>query len=245
MTENVFDVMEKKSKDYYSFLVGKKAQPPNIVHKLQRNFNFSSDQLKHFFILPHRVALESYVKAFQYKGLTSILYTNTKLHKIGFRPNDLCSFCEAQSETLSHIFYQCSYSRQFWTDFESYWYFLSNQRVHLSLENVLYGIITQQCPSFNLLNYFIIIGKLFLWNCRESQINPEITGFKNKIVLKYETERNINNTDYFQKKWVLTLTRLGLFVCFSIVVVVVVCFLVSFFFSSFLVFVFIFFIANL
>ena len=110
MTENnVFDVMEKKSKDYYSFLVGKKAQPPNIVHKLQRNFNFSFDQLKHFFILPHRVALESYVEAFQYKVLTSILYTNTKLHKIGFRPNDLCSFCEAQSETLSHIFYQCSY----------------------------------------------------------------------------------------------------------------------------------------
>ena len=82
---NIFDVMEKKSKYYYSFLVGKKAQPPNIVLKLQRNFNFSTDQLKHFFILPHRVALESYVKAFQYKVLTSILYTNTKLHKIGFK----------------------------------------------------------------------------------------------------------------------------------------------------------------
>ena len=161
--------------------------------------------------------------------------------KIGFRPNDLCSFCEAQSETLSHIFYQCSYSRQFWTDFESYWYFLSNQRVHLSLENVLYGIITQQCPLFNLINYFIIIGKLFLWNCRKSQINPEITGSKNKIVLKYETERNIKYTkDFFQKKWVLTPTLIGLFVCFSIVVVVV-CFSVPFFFfSSFLVFVFIF-----
>ena len=100
---NVFDVLEKKSKDYYS-LVGKKAQPPYIVHTLQRNFNFSSDQIKHFFILPHRVALESYVKAFQYKVLTSVLYTNTKLHKIGFRPNDLCSFCKAQSETLSHFF---------------------------------------------------------------------------------------------------------------------------------------------
>ena len=101
---NVFDVMEKKSKDYYSLLVGKKAQPPYVVHTLQRNFNFSSDQIKHFFILPHGVALESYVKAFQYKVLTSILYTNTKLHKIGFRPNDLCSFCKAQSDTLSHFF---------------------------------------------------------------------------------------------------------------------------------------------
>ena len=105
MTEyNVFDVVEKKSKDYYSLLVGKKAQPPYIVHTLQRNFNFSSHQIKHFFILPHRVTRESKVKAFQYKVLTSILYTNTKLHKIGFRPNDLCSFCKAHSETLSHFF---------------------------------------------------------------------------------------------------------------------------------------------
>ena len=110
---NVFDVMEKKSKDYCSLLVGKKAQPPYIVHTLKRNFNFSSDQIKHFFILPHRVALKSYVKAFQYKVLTSILYTNTKLHKIGFRPNDHCSFCKAQSETLSHFFYHCSHSRHF------------------------------------------------------------------------------------------------------------------------------------
>ena len=59
--------------------------------------------------------------------------------------NDLCSCCEAQSETSSHIFYQYSCSRQFWTDFESYWYFLSNQRVHLLLENVLYRVIMQQC----------------------------------------------------------------------------------------------------
>ena len=86
--DNVFDVLKKKSKDYYSLLVGKKAQPPNIGHKLQNNFNFSVDQLKHFFILPPRVALESYVKAFQYKVLTSILCTNTNLHKSGFRPND-------------------------------------------------------------------------------------------------------------------------------------------------------------
>ena len=209
MTEyNVFDVLEKKSKDYYSLLVEEKAQPPYIVHTLQRNFNFSSDQIKHFFILPHRVALESYVKAFQYKVLTSILYTNTKLHKIGFRPNDLCSFCKAQSETLSHFFYHCSHSRHFWTGFESYWHFLSNQRVHLSLENVLCGIISQQCHLLNLLNYFVIVGKLFLWDCRRSQINPEITGFKNKIVLKCEIEGKIKNTkDYFKKKWVLIPTR--------------------------------------
>ena len=53
------------------------------------------------FILPHSVALESYVKAFQYKILNNILYTNMKLCKIGFRADDLCTFCEAGREMLT------------------------------------------------------------------------------------------------------------------------------------------------
>ena len=46
-------------------------------------------------------------------------------------------------------------------DLESYWCLLSNQQVRLSLQNVIFGIISKQCPSTKLLNYFIIVGKLF------------------------------------------------------------------------------------
>ena len=62
----IFDTKDKKSKDYYSLLVSKKAQLPNIVHKLKIDFNFTTQQLKEIFSLPHLVALETYVKAFQY-----------------------------------------------------------------------------------------------------------------------------------------------------------------------------------
>ena len=76
-SDSVFEVKKKKSKDYYSLLVRKKAQFPNMANKLQSDFNLSTDQVSQFFILPHSVALESYVKAFQYKVLNSILYTNS------------------------------------------------------------------------------------------------------------------------------------------------------------------------
>ena len=52
-----------------------------------------------------------------------------------------------------------------------------------------------------LLNYLIIVGKLFLWDCRRNQIKPKIKGYQNKIVKKYETERKIKK-DYFEKKWI-------------------------------------------
>ena len=74
-----FDLKEKKSKQFYSLLISKKAKPPTAVSKLKSEFHLSEDELKTAFTLPHNVALEPYVKAFQFKILNSILFTNTKL----------------------------------------------------------------------------------------------------------------------------------------------------------------------
>jgi len=59
-------------------------------------------------------------------------------------------------------------------------------------------------PVIKLLNYFIVIGKLFLWDSRRSQTLPKIQGLQSKLKIKYETEKNINKKNYFEKKWVLT-----------------------------------------
>ena len=44
--------MEKKSKQYYSLLIGKKAQLPSVAGKLQKDFNFSLNlnSCSHFLI---------------------------------------------------------------------------------------------------------------------------------------------------------------------------------------------------
>ena len=81
--DNIFDVTKGKSKDYYTLLIREKAKPPNIIQKLQSNFHFNSDHLKQIFKLPHSIIVESYVKAFQYRVINSVLYTSTKLYKIG------------------------------------------------------------------------------------------------------------------------------------------------------------------
>ena len=157
--------------------------------------------------MPHIVCFEPYVKAFQYKVLNSILYTNFKLCKIGYIADDKCTFCKSESETLIHLFFNCVYSKLFWKDFEIYYYSVSNELLHLSLQDVLIGIIAVQCP---LLNYFLLIAKLYLWDCTRSQVRPTIAGFKTKIKLKFETEKYIctkNKTlKEFYQKWALFFT---------------------------------------
>ena len=203
--DNIFDATTKKSKEFYALFIKEKAQLPYIAYKLQSDFNLTNDQLRQIFQLPHSVTLESYVKAFQYKVLNSILYTNTKLYKMGFRTNDLCSFCKSQSESLNHLFFHCPYSKQFWNDLEIYWCSVSSKRIRLSLQNVLIGIIAENAdPLHLLLNYFIMIGKVFLWNCRNNQILPNIHGFRAKIAAKYETEKIISRKDFFKRKWILS-----------------------------------------
>ena len=144
-------------------------------------------------------------QSWQTKILYSILYTNSKLYKIGYTAVDKCSFCELEPETLPHLFFHCVYSQLYWKQFESYYYSLTKEFVHFTLQDILIGIITSKCP---LLNYLLLIAKVYLWDCRRSKTLPNIIGLKLKVENKYETEKYIcikNNTiEKFTSKWALT-----------------------------------------
>ena len=152
-------------------------------------YNFSLDQLKQLLILPHKVTLEPYVRAFQYKVLNnSILYTNSKLYKIGYSQHDLCTFCKSHPEQVSQFLYSCPCSKAFWGDFELFWFSGTQKAINLTQQDVIVGVLSRLCP---LLNYFLLIAKIYLWDCRRNQILPNINGFKAKILIKYETENYI------------------------------------------------------
>ena len=168
LEDNIFDVSKKKSKDYYKALVGRKAQSPKSINKLQNNFNLLLQQLTQSFQLPHTVALEPYVRAFQYKVLNGILYTNSKLYQIGYIQQAISVPYEPgrQSRFIIFLFYR--------SDFESFWHLLTNEKIQLSLRDIIVGVVTTKCPSHHLLNYMLLIGKLYLWVCRANKTPPKI-----------------------------------------------------------------------
>ena len=171
--------MEKKSKQYYSLLIGKKAQLPSAASKVQKEFNVSLDQLKHLFILPHKVTLEPYVTTFQYKVLNS----SSELYKIGYSQHDLCTLCKSHQEKLNHFLYNCSCSKAFWDDFELFWFSGTQETINLTQQDVIFGVLSRSCPLLN------------LWDCRRNQILSNINGFKAKILIKYDTENYVVRTN--------------------------------------------------
>ena len=68
--------------------------------------------------------------------------------------------------------------------------------------------MTAKCPSHQLLNYMLLIGKVYLWVCRANRTPPKIHGFKKMIVAKYETERLIivdsETTSFITRKWFIS-----------------------------------------
>ena len=136
--------------------------------------------------------------------LNSILYSNELLYKIGYVSNPNCSFCQATRETINHILFECSYSKSFWSEVLANILNKLGSCGCLSLRDVIIGILKE---GEDLVNYVIILGKVYLWTCKQKAIKPNLRHFKIILEKKHETEKyialNSNKIDLFDKKWKL------------------------------------------
>ena len=197
-----FDTYSAKSKQFYSLLIVNKAKYLNNFKTLSADLEFSNS-LQEVFSIPYNVAGETYVWSFQYKLLNNILFTNTKLFKIGLIESEKCSFCTIYKEDLYHLFYGCSHSRAFWNRFCNWWTNLRGENLSLSLKDVIVGILNRN--RNDLLNYLIILGKLCIWECRRNKSLPKFNIFLTKVQAKQETEKLIASKNKklrdFWKRW--------------------------------------------
>ena len=86
---------------------------------------------------------------------------------------------------------------------EEYAFSITKQNKALNLQDIIIDSIdSSSCP---LLNYLILIGKLYLWDCRRKRFLPYIDGFKSKLKINYQTEEYIytknKNLSTFYNKW--------------------------------------------
>jgi len=158
---------------------------------------------------------ETYVQCFQFKILKDILFTNSCLAKIGLIQSNVCTFCNTGVETIDHLFFYCIYS---WILGRS-WILLvcySQRPKETPVKDFLVDVTDTRCSLFN---YWIVLGKLHLWNCRRNNSRPFFSSYKELIQRKYETGCQIaaryNNSKMLEAKWkpFLHCNLLGTLVC--------------------------------
>ena len=166
--EKRFNPLTSRSKHFYELLILRKARVSRGFIKWKEKFCLDDSAVSKAFLNVRSISSETFIRSFQFKILNDITFTNYHLAKIGYVPNDLCTFCGIESETVNHLFYECFFTKLIWTDFASFWYLVSGRRVDLTLQDVLLGKLDS---DIELLNYFITLVKLHIWVRRKTWCN--------------------------------------------------------------------------
>ena len=76
--------------------------PTSQAHLL-RKLDLQDVNWQTVYTLPRFCTIDSHTRIFQYKILNNILYLNNRLFKMNIVNSELCSFCEAEPETIVHF----------------------------------------------------------------------------------------------------------------------------------------------
>jgi hypothetical protein len=150
------------------------------------------------FIRPHIFVKEAFPKSFQFKILHNILPVNHNLHKWKVANTANCTFCQADEETSFQLFTECIVANSFWGHLVNFYSNLIGTRIWLTAKQKILGVENGDI----LLNYLIILGKLFLFRAKTEQ-KTNFRFFETIAKSKCTTEKEIAKTsgkrERFQK----------------------------------------------
>ena len=168
------------SKSIYSTVIERIQVSPTAQSKFNSVYNISCIiDWKNIYLLPGRFTLDTRTRAFQYKILNRILYTNKILYKVNLVSSPVCTFCGDHEETLEHLLINFTYTKNFWLSVIS-WLNNYNMKIDkLDEVTILFGISGNN-PGNCLLNHIIILGKYIIYSCRCQNIKQSVSLLKAK-----------------------------------------------------------------
>ena len=106
-------------------------------------------------------------RSFQYRVLHRALVTNVHLERWGLRPNDCCSFCGTEKETILHMLIECDRVQDLWNSlFEYFKDKFKDVQVVLSSPNIILNRIAVNKKSSHVLNFLCLVAKQYIYRQR-------------------------------------------------------------------------------
>ena len=118
------------------------------------------------------------LKWLQIRIIHRILATNVVLLSMGVQPEDKCTFCHRERDSIEHMFWRCMYVSPFWNDFKDA---VNNNCMHITNFSINeHLIIVGNDPRFksDKIFYFIILSaKFFIYKCKIEENRPHFNVF--------------------------------------------------------------------
>ena len=137
---------------------------------------------------------------FQFRILNRILTTNILFKKLKIQEEDLCSYCNEDRETISHLFYDCVKVKEFWRNTERWLSQYCIEPVRFSREDVLLCTANEKQVLHNhiilMVKYYIycnkfkkeILSRQHVINCgkRQCTIEKQVAYSQKKLTMYYQ-----------------------------------------------------------
>ena len=200
---SILPINKLSSKKIYQIFIDAKSSLPTSQKYFSGMFDNPSLPWKKIYDLPMKVTIDAYTRNFQYKCLNNILYLNAVLYKMNLSDTHLCSYCKSPDETISHLFYDCIYTKNMWIDVQT---FFMNQisLPDLTLQSALFGFIEANKEDYVLANVILLTFKITLYQQRTKRLT--LVSIIRNISSREKIERSYSIADpqkslYHRKKW--------------------------------------------
>lgn len=162
---------------------------PTSINKWEIDLDLQLNYKKmNIFGLPFKITKDSQLLWFQTKINNRILGTNSFLKKIKIRNTDNCSFCGNPPETITHLFIDCQYTKDF---YHALYAKLTNCNSNIKTDWSKTDILFGNDKFDKVLNRIILYSKKFIYNQRCHSITPSINNFCTVLKKEYELEKYI------------------------------------------------------
>ena len=143
------------------------------------------------------------LRYFQYRILTRSLTLNVMRNKWDSTISKMCTFCQQEIETITHIMYNCRHTENLWGKLSKVvQYFL---KVDLQFDIKLIVLNNYKGPSKELINMFIVMLKQYIYAKKCFNEIPTFVEFMQKIATWYQIDlcnaALSGKTDKCKKKW--------------------------------------------
>ena len=140
------------------------------------------------------------MKTFQYKLSNRIITTNQYLKMINIKEDDRCTFCNRETETLVHLFWECNKVQSFIRSIRTN--LLNKYILKLEIKKDSWFFPTNLTTMETLI---ITLAKVVIYEARINENSPSFTHLKNKLTweieVEFQTAQLRGQKDVFWKKW--------------------------------------------
>ena len=178
----------KNSKHIIKQSLQKKLDSHNSAKKWNNQFQHL-DWAKIYF-LSYKTSIDTKLRWFQTRLLYRILPTNRYLFLRKIKPHEQCDLCNIETETLEHMFFDCTFINTFWQNLtQKFLYKLPHvNNFQFSKELILFGM-KQNVKTDKPINLFILCAKYYIYSCKFSISIPNADVFLKRFKYRYRIEK--------------------------------------------------------